>query len=101
VLGPLSFPLKSKEEYQACTQQIILLASWKISDGIQYGIPELYILGNQQPSMVVCIGSRQADIYRVADAMKEWERDLNGLQHPASINFCVMHWRWHLRLISF
>jgi glutamate/tyrosine decarboxylase-like PLP-dependent enzyme len=89
-----------KEGYQARTQQI-LLASSKITNGIQYGIPELCILGNQRPSMVVCIGScssctssdnnddQGVDIYRVADAMKERGWDLNSLQHPASIHVCV------------
>jgi glutamate/tyrosine decarboxylase-like PLP-dependent enzyme len=95
-----------KEGYQARTQQI-LRASSKIAEGIQYGIPELSILGNQRPSMIVCIGSSTSsssspddndpnpnpnggvDIYRVADAMKERGWDLNSLQHPASIHVCV------------
>jgi sphinganine-1-phosphate aldolase len=68
----------------------ILEASQTIADGIRQGIPELYILGNQRSSMVVCFGSEgDVDIYRVADAMTAKGWTLSSLQHPASVHVCV------------
>lgn len=49
---------------------------------------ELVLLTNQ-PFMVVCMGSREIDIYRVRDVMSTKGWNLNALQKPASIHFCV------------
>jgi glutamate/tyrosine decarboxylase-like PLP-dependent enzyme len=83
-----------KDGYRERAKQI-LQASQKISKGIQEMIPELSVLGQQRPSIVVCFGSKPnascngVDIYRVADAMKERGWSLNSLQHPPSVHVCV------------
>lgn len=74
--------------YRKRTEQI-LQASRLIADGVQKEIPELYVLGQKEQTMVVCLGSDQVDIYRVLDAMTSRGWSLNSLQNPPSIHVCV------------
>jgi sphinganine-1-phosphate aldolase len=75
--------------YQARAGVIVATAR-AIATAVRDSIPELFLLTNQQPFMVVCIGSHEIDIYRVRDVMNTtygWQ--LNALQFPPCIHFCV------------
>lgn len=50
---------------------------------------DIYVLGSQTPTMVVCFASNTVDIYRVGDMMEKRGWSLNALQHPASVHICV------------
>lgn len=78
------------EGYQQRTQQI-LDTSQRIVSSIRNEIPELFVLGDetQSPTMVVCFGSHQLDIYRIADVMQTKGWSLSSLQNPASVHLCV------------
>jgi len=64
----------------------ILKTAQQIRRGIA-AFPELYVLGD--PLWVIAFASRELDIYRVLDALAERGWNLNGLQHPPAIHFCV------------
>jgi sphinganine-1-phosphate aldolase len=76
-----------QEGFQLRTKSIID-ASAMITDGVSK-IRGLHIMGEQQPSMVVCFGSDKLNIYRIGDAMTAKGWHLNSLQNPASIHVCV------------
>jgi sphinganine-1-phosphate aldolase len=76
-----------EEGYQERVR-LILQASQQIADGIE-NMKDVYVLGKQKPTMIVCFSSDTLDIYRIADMMEKHGWSLNALQHPASIHICV------------
>lgn len=68
--------------------QLLLTASQKIWDGISK-MNDVYPMGKQSPTMIVCFSSETLDIYRIGDMMEKKGWSLNALQHPASIHICV------------
>jgi sphinganine-1-phosphate aldolase len=79
-----------QEGFQVRTKRIIE-ASTMIADGVSK-IRGLYIMGDQQPSMMVCFGSqddKQLNIYRIGDAMTAKGWHLSSLQNPPSLHICV------------
>ena len=72
--------------YVEATRKIISTTR-KIITGLKT-IPGIYILGAPK-AFVVAFGSKDFDIYRLSDAMKGRGWNLNSLQFPPSIHFCV------------
>jgi sphinganine-1-phosphate aldolase len=68
--------------------QAILKASQAVADGISL-IPGMHLLGSQAPTMIVCFGSRDMEIYCVGSKMKKKGWELNALQSPPSLHLCV------------
>lgn len=86
-----------REGYRERALSIVKTAR-AIAVGVE-DIPGLRLLTKPRPYMVVCIGSSDGendddggvglDIYRVHDAMRSLGWNLNTMQNPASIHFCV------------
>jgi len=77
-----------EEGYVACTREIIS-ATRKIAGGIE-GIQGLKLLGNPEVS-VVAWASEDFDIYRLGEHMSKRGWNLNSLQYPSSLHFCVTY----------
>ena len=65
----------------------IVEASRVIAQGVAK-IPGLKLM-TPKPSMVVCFGSDDVDIYRVLDSMEASGWTLNSLQNPPCVHVCV------------
>lgn len=61
----------------------------KIEAGLRK-IKGIYVLGKPEVS-VVAFGSKEFDIYRLADALTKRHWHLNSLQFPSSIHICVTY----------
>ena len=72
--------------YVEATRKIVSTTR-KITTGLKK-IPGLYLLGAPK-AFVVAFGSKDFDIYRLSDAMKDRGWNLNSLQFPSSIHLCV------------
>lgn len=77
-----------QEGFQQRTERI-LSASRIIVDGIRNEIPDLFVMGDQEPTMVVCFGSNTLSVYLIADIMKTKGWELSSLQSPASVHLCI------------
>eukprot|EP00560_Eucampia_antarctica_P003150 CAMPEP_0197836132 /NCGR_PEP_ID=MMETSP1437-20131217/28080_1 /TAXON_ID=49252 ORGANISM="Eucampia antarctica, Strain CCMP1452" /NCGR_SAMPLE_ID=MMETSP1437 /ASSEMBLY_ACC=CAM_ASM_001096 /LENGTH=497 /DNA_ID=CAMNT_0043442081 /DNA_START=381 /DNA_END=1874 /DNA_ORIENTATION=+ len=67
--------------------KLILDAAKEISRALEK-IEGLKLLGDT-PAMIVCFGSDEFDIYRVADFMTHKGWSLNSLQYPACVHLCL------------
>lgn len=72
--------------YVEATKQIIKTARFLKSE--LENIKGIFVLGNPQLS-VIALGSRDFDIYRLFNLMTAKGWNLNQLQFPSSIHFCV------------
>ena len=75
-----------EDGYRQNAMQIIQAAT-KIAKTIEE-IPGL-ILMTPRPTVVVCFGSIDFDIYNIKDDLSEMGWKLNALQNPAAINICI------------
>ena len=75
-----------EDGYRQNAMQIIQAAT-KIAKTIEE-IPGL-ILMTPRPTVVVCFGSIDFDIYNIKDDLSEMGWKLNALQNPAGINICI------------
>ncbi|XP_020612836.1 sphingosine-1-phosphate lyase 1-like [Orbicella faveolata] len=74
--------------YVESTRKIIQ-TRMKIEAGLRK-IKGIYVLGKPEVS-VVAFGSKDFDIYRLADALTKRHWHLNSLQFPSSIHICVTY----------
>lgn len=74
--------------YVESTRKIIQ-TRMKIEAGLRK-IKGIYVLGKPEVS-VVAFGSKEFDIYRLADALTKRHWHLNSLQFPSSIHICVTY----------